>query len=241
LGGSLAKRLHARLAQRVFRLRNSAWVIDASNCFSRERLDALLEREIAELEARPGEKRVLEVGAGGPLAARVARLRGCKVTTLDIDPARSPDVVADVADLAAFADASFDAVFLLEVLEHVAAPERALDELRRVLAPGGALVLSTPFVFEIHEAPHDYYRFTEHGLRRLLRGFASCEIVRRNGYLKSTLVPLLRLTRSPHLGDVLFGLAALCVATALKPLLDLADRAIRSDAATTGYFASCRK
>ena len=84
------------------------------------------------------------------------------------------------------------------MLEHVAAPERAIAELHRVLAPGGALVLSTPFVFEIHEAPHDYYRFTEHGLRQLLRGFARCEIVRRNGYLKSTLVPLLRLTRSPQ-------------------------------------------
>jgi SAM-dependent methyltransferase len=242
LGGtSLASRLNARLARRVRRLRDRPWVIDASNRFSRENLDALLEREIAELEARPGEKRVLEVGAGGPLAARVARLRGCRVLTLDVDPARRPDVVADVADLKDFADASFDAVFLLEVLEHVAAPERALEELRRVLVPGGALVLSTPFVFEIHEAPHDYYRFTEHGLRHLLRGYSRCEVVRRNGYLKSTLVPLLRLTRSPHTTDVLFGLAALVLATALKPLLDLADRAIRSDAATTGYFASARK
>lgn len=223
------------------RLRDSSWAIDASNAFSRENLDASIEREIAALEARPGEKRVLGVGAGGPLAERVKRLRGCRVLTLDIDPARGPDVVADVAELKDFADASFDAVFLLEVLEHVAEPQRALDELRRVLAPGGALVLSTPFVFEIHEAPHDYYRFTEHGLRHLLRGFASCEITRRNGYLKSTLVPILRLTRSPHRSYILIGLVALVLATALKPLIDLADRAIRSDASTTGYFASCRK
>ena len=182
-----------RIKVAVLRFRNRGLVIDASNRFSRENLDALLEREIAALEARPGEKRVLGVGAGGPLAERVARLRGCRVLTLDIDPARRPDVVADVAELKDFADASFDAVFLLEVLEHVAEPQRALDELRRVLAPGGALV------------------------------------------------PLLRLTRSPHLGDILFGLVALGLATALAPLISLADRAIRSDASTTGYFASCRK
>ena len=107
--------------------------------------------------------------------------------------------------------------------------------------PGGALVLSTPFLFEIHEAPRDYFRFTEHGLRFLLRGFGSCQIARRNGYVKSTLVPLMRLTRSRYVVDNLFGLGVLFTGLVLSPFLGWLDRRIRSDACTTGYVASCRK
>ena len=234
---SLFRRAGRRIKIAVLQLRNRDLVIDASNRFSRENLNPLLDAEIAALEAKPGPLRVLCVGAGGLLSERVARMQA-EVTTIDIVAARNPDLVADVCDLEPFADASFDAVFLLEVLEHVPTPERAIAEIRRVLAPGGRRVLSTPFAFEIHDAPHDYYRFTEHGLRHLLRDFASFTLVRRNGYLKSTLVPLLRLTRSPHLGDILFGLCALALATLLSPLISLCDRAIRSDASTTGYFAS---
>jgi SAM-dependent methyltransferase len=234
-------RLRRLIARRVRRLRDRPFVIDASNRFSRENLNELLEREIEALEARPGVKRVLNVGAGGPLADRIARLRGSRVVGVDLDPARRPDVVADVCDLRCFEDASFDAVFLMEVLEHVSTPDLAISEIHRVLAPGGRLVLSTPFLFEIHEGPHDYYRFTEHGLRHLLRGFDACRIVRRNGYLKSSLVPLLRLTRSRYVADNLFGLTVLAASVLLAPLIGLLDRAIRSDAATTGYFASCRR
>ena len=234
-------RLRRRIARGVRALCNRPFVINGSNRFSRENLNEFLEREIAALEARPGSRRVLNVGAGGILARRVAQLRDGHVVSVDLDPARRPDIVADVCDLGCFEDASFDAVFLLEVLEHVATPDLAISELYRVLEPGGVLVLSTPFVFEIHEAPHDYFRFTEHGLRFLLRGFASCSIGRRNGYLKATLVPLLRLTRSRYVVDNLFGLAVLFSSLALAPLIAWFDRRVASDALTTGYVASCRK
>jgi SAM-dependent methyltransferase len=234
-------RLRRHLARRVRRLCSSAFVQDASNRFSRENLNEFLAREIAALEARPGSRRVLNIGAGGLLARRVSELRGRRVVQVDLDPARRPDVVADVCDLRCFEDASFDAVFLLEVLEHVATPDLAISELYRVLAPGGVLVLSTPFLFEIHEAPHDYYRFSEHGLRFLLRGFDSCQIARRNGYFKSTLVPLMRLTRSRYVVDNLFGLGVLFTGLVFSPLVSWLDRRIRSDACTTGYVASCRK
>jgi SAM-dependent methyltransferase len=234
-------RLRRRVARGVRHFCARQLVTDASNRFSRENLDALLEREIASLEARPGgPRRVLNVGAGGPLAQRVARIRAGQVVSVDLDPARRPDVTADVCDLRCFEDATFDAAFVLEVLEHVVSPDLAISELRRVLAPRGVLVLSTPFLFEIHEGPHDYYRFTEHGLRHLLRGFDDCTIVRRNGYLKATLVPLLRLTRSRYVADNLVGLALLAVCSLAAPLIGLLDRAIRSDTATTGYFVTCR-
>ena len=58
------------------------------------------------------------------------------------------------------ADASFEMVLCTEVLEHLPEPQRAIDEMFRVLVPGGQLLLTTRFLFPIHDAPHDYFRFT---------------------------------------------------------------------------------
>jgi SAM-dependent methyltransferase len=73
-----------------------------------------------------------------------------------------------------FADASFDGVVCNQVLEHVFMPEPFLQELRRVLVPGGTLVLSVPFAWPEHEQPWDSRRYTSFGLRDLLArcGFA---------------------------------------------------------------------
>lgn len=75
-----------------------------------------------------------------------------------------PDAFADAAALPV-ASSSVDAVVCLETLEHVAALERALAEIARVLKPGGRAFLSMPFLYPIHDAPHDHTRLTEHGWR----------------------------------------------------------------------------
>lgn len=79
-----------------------------------------------------------------------------------------PDVFADAANLP-FPDSSFDAVVCLEVLEHVPAPQRVMNEIARVLRPGGRLWLSMPFIYPLHDAPYDFQRYTVPGLRRDLR------------------------------------------------------------------------
>ncbi|WP_169447770.1 methyltransferase domain-containing protein [Luteimonas mephitis] len=76
-----------------------------------------------------------------------------------------PDVFADAARLP-IADQTIDAVVCLEVLEHVRRPREVLGEIARVLRPGGRLYLSMPFLYPIHDAPFDFQRLTEHGLRR---------------------------------------------------------------------------
>ncbi len=129
----------------------------------------------------------------------------------------------------------------MEVLEHADAPEQAISEIHRVLKKDGILLLSTPFLFEIHDRPNDYYRFTEFGLRHLLRGFRRVEVRRRNGYIKSVIVPLLRLTRSRYLVDICFALVLMALTIPLRPLIDGLDRLIRCDAATTGYVGSAHK
>lgn len=73
-----------------------------------------------------------------------------------------PDVFADAAELP-FPDNSFDAVLCLEVIEHVPTPARVMAEIARVLKPGGRAWLSMPFLYPVHDAPHDFQRYTGHG------------------------------------------------------------------------------
>ena len=79
---------------------------------------------------------------------------------------RNADVIADLASLP-LPDARFDAIVLTEVLEHVRRPEETLAELRRVLRPSGRLLVTVPFVCELHEEPYDFYRYTPYALRSM--------------------------------------------------------------------------
>ena len=76
--------------------------------------------------------------------------------------------------------ARYDTILCCEVLEHLPRPELALAELYRLLRPGGHLILSVPFLCRLHEEPHDYFRFTEHGLAELLS---------RQGFVVNAIVP----------------------------------------------------
>lgn len=63
-------------------------------------------------------------------------------------------------------DESVDCVMATEFLEHYAEPEKILKEIRRVLKPGGRLYATVPFVWNLHEIPHDEYRYTPYSLER---------------------------------------------------------------------------
>ena len=74
------------------------------------------------------------------------------------------------------ADESFDAVLCSQVLEHIFTPAEFLAEIRRVLRPGGALLLTTPFAWDEHSQPYDFGRYSSFGLRHVLEG-AGFEII----------------------------------------------------------------
>ena len=65
-----------------------------------------------------------------------------------------------------FPDKTFDVILLSEVLEHVREPQAALREASRVLKVGGSVLVTIPFLYPIHDAPHDYQRYTAFGLER---------------------------------------------------------------------------
>lgn len=77
------------------------------------------------------------------------------------------DVVADLNQPFPLPDAAFETVLCSDVLEHIAEPAAFLRETARVLAPGGKLILMVPFLYWVHEQPHDYFRYTEFALRRI--------------------------------------------------------------------------
>lgn len=95
------------------------------------------------------------------------------------------DALADLTALP-FADNTFDATLNIVTLEHVREPAAVLREIGRTLKPGGKLLLIVPQDWEVHQAPHDYFRYTRYGIRHLLEGsgFGNIQVEAGGGYFR---------------------------------------------------------
>ena len=136
------------------------------------RVETAIEQAVAEAaSALPPNARVLDAGAGE--GRHRSLFEGRRYVGVDLAVGDSAwdysglDAVADLSRLP-FADASFDAALNIVVLEHVRDPQAVLDEIARILRPGATLLLIAPQQWEVHQQPHDYFRFTRHGLELLL-------------------------------------------------------------------------
>ena len=76
------------------------------------------------------------------------------------------DIVCNIDNLP-FKNESIKSVINLGVLEHVENPKEVLDEIYRILAPGGYLMSTIPFLQPFHASPHDYQRYTYAGIKKL--------------------------------------------------------------------------
>lgn len=94
-----------------------------------------------------------------------------------------PNIWGSALDLP-ISDLSVDTVFSSQVLEHVTEPWRMVTEMARILKPDGYFILTAPHIWGLHEVPHDYYRFTPHGLQFLVEraGLEMIEVVPMAGY-----------------------------------------------------------
>lgn len=138
---------------------------------------------IAEMAPRL-EGRLLDVGCGRKPYQRLFRVSdyvGLELDTPENRVSKQADYYYD-GETFPFCDESFDGVICNQVLEHVFTPERFLAEIRRVLKPGGKLLLTVPFVWDEHEQPWDYARYSSFGLKHLLEnnGFVVAEQRRIN-------------------------------------------------------------
>jgi SAM-dependent methyltransferase len=134
-------------------------------------------------------ERLLDAGAGeGPYRATFAHAR-----YLALDDRRGDrrwdygglDLVGDLSRIP-LRDGAVDVVLCTETLEHLTDPQAFLSEAARVLRRGGRLFLTAPFQFKEHQAPHDYFRYTRHGLALLLEraGFVVESIEPEGGYFR---------------------------------------------------------
>ncbi len=157
------------------------------------RVEQLLAQTLDEFIARP-QARVLDIGAGQvveknrragfhDLAERYARLMATReYIGLEITAESKPTVLGDAHHLP-FAETTMDGVLMVSVLEHLYDPIRAVDQVCRVLKPGGIFFSYAPFYHPYHGSPHDYFRFTLDGYRYLLRDFAEVQFVSGGNYL----------------------------------------------------------
>lgn len=136
--------------------------------------------------SRHAHGRFLDVGCGHRRFAgyfNVERYYGLEYPTTFGSDGTSVDVFGTALALP-FADRMFDTVASFETLEHVTDTAQMIDELRRVVRPGGSVIVSVPFLWGEHCQPHDYFRFTAFGLRHLfeLRGLKVVHQERVGGF-----------------------------------------------------------
>lgn len=92
------------------------------------------------------------------------------------------DVDADLhcdlyyTDLGKMDAESFDVILCTGLLEHVPDPQRLIDDLYKLLRPGGKLILSASAVFSVHEGPNNFFHFTKYGMKLLLNNFSRMTI-----------------------------------------------------------------
>ena len=112
-----------------------------------------------------------------------------KYTGLDIENALvyeegvKPDFTWDGTTMP-FDDNSFDTLMATEVLEHCPSPHLIINEMKRVLKPGGLIFFTVPFLWYLHEVPHDEYRYTPFALQRIFNecGMEKIELHAHGGW-----------------------------------------------------------
>jgi len=77
-----------------------------------------------------------------------------------------------------------DTVTSFQVMEHLCEPQTMLNEAFRILKSGGNILLTVPFQWWVHEAPHDYFRYTPYGLKYMFEksGFTDIKVIPSSGF-----------------------------------------------------------
>lgn len=153
--------------------------------------------------------RVLDVGSG--THNRYQHLFNFdEYIKMDIIEGKGVDIIGS-ADSIPFGNESFDSAVSTQVFEHLEFPEKAAQEIYRILKKRGYVLITVPQWNELHEEPHDYWRFTKFGARKIFErnGFETKEYTQLGGFFTTILqmkirylTDVLKLHKRPILGCI---------------------------------------
>jgi len=167
----------------------------------------------------------------------------------DVRSGPEVDVVGDAHKLP-FENEKFDNILCTEVLEHLHSPYIAISEMKRVLKQGGKLILTTRFIFPLHDIPHDYYRFTKYGLKYLFKDWELLELREESNTIEGIAVLLQRIGYQSEILNfkpfklfffILSKLVLHLSFVVTKEFGDISKKHLERNIISSGYYLICRK
>ena len=186
--------------------------------------------------------KLLNIGSGGDIENLITN-NFEDIFSVDIDPKRNPNQVIDVCEDHFSQNLKYkpNLVCCFEVLEHTTNPQKAVNNIYSILDKGDFCLVSVPFNFHIHDEPNDFYRFTFYGLKMLFKNFSEVKIIKRNGWLESIFVNIIRLEKEKNILSKNIGRLFILFYFLLMPIIIIIQKIIPSEKLTTGYFVEAKK
>lgn len=140
-------------------------------------------RDIQDAVAAHAKGDVFDMGCGNkpyePIFKNISSYTGCDIIQ---SSENKVDVICSTTSVPLESE-KFDTVFSTQVMEHVEEPQQMLHEAHRLLRKDGKIILTVPMVWEHHEMPYDFYRYTRYGLEHMFKkaGFSNINIKANGG------------------------------------------------------------
>lgn len=157
------------------------------------------------------------------------------------------DIVADLNAPLPIKDRVADTVVSLSVMEHLREPQNMISEAFRILKSGGSMILQVPFMWWVHEAPYDYYRYTRYGLEYMFEkaGFTDVQVLPQTGFWVMWTLKFnyqsTRLIRGPWLLRKLMTALLRVIWEIDQRVAPWLDKCWKCEEETAGYFVVAKK
>ena len=128
---------------------------------------------------------LLDLGCGNQPYKSIYGRYVNQAVSVDVEHRDAPLTLLSDSQFLPFSNNSFDIILFSEVIEHIPDYKMALNEISRVLSPGGYLIITWPFNYSMHELPCDYLRITEFGMQMVLEqnGLQISQLFRRGNMM----------------------------------------------------------
>ncbi len=137
------------------------------------------DRIVSEIARKSRNKKILEIGSG-------KKVNGKNIYSYkkffdesndflcsDMNPAFGHEKI-DITQMNI--KERYDIILCLNVLEHVYDYEKAIENMHNALKKGGTIVCFTPYIYPLHDLPHDYFRFSKNALQKMFSMYSKLEI-----------------------------------------------------------------